>query len=109
MTRSTYMRGGKWRRGGRPRMAVVVFDSVPTPSTEEERALHPFVFNRNQFVKVQWREWFSRNTPARDKDNPIHSTDNEAEALSHLWLFFTAPERAAIIDSLHSLRTQALI
>jgi len=106
ITKSTHMRGGKWRRGGRPRLAVVVFDPEPCASTREQRAIHPFVFNQNQFIKVQWREWFSRNTRARSKDNPIHSTDNEAEALSHLWLFFTVPERAVIVNQLQSCRSR---
>ena len=107
VTRARHMRGGKWRRGGRPHIAVVGFDSSPSPSTPEEHEAHPFVFNRNQFIKLQWRDWFCRNTSARVKDNPIHSTDNEAEALGHLPLFFSSEERVRIHDSLPGLRTEA--
>ena len=101
-----HMRGGKWRRGGKPHIAVVVFDPDPVPSTREERKVHPFVFNRNQFVKLQWREWFCANTSACAKDNPIHSTDNEAEALGHLPLFFTLHERLHIMEKLGALRSE---
>ena len=107
LTRAGRMRGGKWRRGGRPHIAVVVFDRAPVPTTTEEREVHPFVFNRNQFVKVEWRDWFHRETAARAKDNPIHSTDNEAEALGHLPLFFSAEEREQIKRSLPMLRAEA--
>ena len=106
LTRAGRMRGGKWRRGGRPHIAVVVFDSAPVPTTADERKVHPFVFNRNQFVKIEWRDWFCRETTARAKENPIHSTDNEAEALGHLPLFFSVEEREQIGRSLPVLRAE---
>ena len=108
LTRVGRMRGGKWRRGGRPHIAVVVFDSAPVLTTADERKAHPFVFNRNQFVKLEWRDWFYRETRARTKDNPIHSTDNEAEALGHLPLFFSTEEREQIRQSLSALRAEVL-
>jgi hypothetical protein len=98
------MRGGKWRRGGFPCVAVVVFDPDPVPSSPSERANHPHVFNRNQFAKVAWRESFTETTRARAKDNPVHSTDNEAEALGHLGLFFDEAEQAAIARRVIELR-----
>ena len=100
------MRGGKWKRGGHPQIAVVVFDHHPQPSTDKEREVHPFVLNRNQFIKIEWREWFTANTNARNKDNPIHSTDNEAEALGHLPLFFDPAEQASILQDARRLRAQ---
>ena len=106
LTRARRMRGGKWRRGGRPHIAVVVFDPEPVPATSDERKIHPFVFNRNQFIKVALRDWFCRETTARAKDNPIHSTDNEAEALGHLPLFFSPGERDEIRRSLSTLRAE---
>jgi hypothetical protein len=95
-TRSKHMRGGKWRRGGKPHLAVVVFDPEPIASSEADRRVHPFVFNRRQFAKQVWRQRFCDATRARSKDNPIHSTDNEAEAFGHLPLFFDAEERDEI-------------
>ena len=99
-----HMRGGKWRRGGPPHVAVVVFDKHPTPTTDIERKTHPFVFNATQFAKVEWRRWFVQASGARDKDNPIHSTDNEAEAIGHLPLFFDRDEQAEIFAELGDLR-----
>jgi len=98
------MRGGKWRRGGLPHIAVVVYDPSPVAPSAGERAAHPFVFNRNQFVKVEWRRWFARDTGAPERANPIHSTDNEAEAIGHLPLFFDASERRRILGELARLR-----
>ncbi len=99
-----HMRGGKWRRGGRPHIAVAIFDPHPQQATDEDRAVHPFVFNRNQFIKLEWRDWFNRNTSAREKDNPVHSTDNEAEAIGHLPLFFSDEQQQTILRMLADLR-----
>lgn len=106
LSNARHMRGGKWRRGGKPHIAVVVFDPAPSRSTPKEHEVHPFVFNRNQFIKLEWRDWFCRNTSARMRDNPIHSTDNEAEAFGHLPLFFSREERSSIRVSLRVLRAE---
>lgn len=97
LTQSGKMRGGKWRRGGRPEIAVVVFDTHPTPTTDADRQNHPYVLNARQFVKRGWREWFTEKTGSKASANPIHSTDNEAEALAHLPLFFSAHEQEDIL------------
>ena len=100
------MRGGKWRRGGHPYIAVVVFDPSPIPSSEEQRAIHPFVFNARQFIKPQWRDWFVAETGVKATANPIHSTDNEAEAIGHLPLFFDDDEQQRIFRDVDALRTK---
>ena len=100
----TRMRGGKWRRGGLPHIAVVVFDRNPNPTNETDRMTHPYVFNRTQFEKVEWRKWFMKTAGVSEKDNPIHSTDNEAEAIGHLPLFFDLKEQKRIFTQLHKLR-----
>jgi hypothetical protein len=102
--KSGSMRGGKWKRGGKPYLAVVVFDPNPVPSDEENRQIHPFVFNSNQFIKRDLREWFVAKASVRDKDNALHSTDNEAEAIGHFPLFFSPEERQAIFTQLARLR-----
>jgi hypothetical protein len=102
--KSGHMRGGKWRRGGKPYIAVVVFDPNPVPSAAEDRKIHPFVFNSNQFFKRDLREWFVATAGARASDNPLHSTDNEAEAIGHLPLFFSPEEQATIFAELSRLR-----
>lgn len=105
LTKMKHMRGGKWKRGGKPHVAVVVFDPDPIESTEQERAIHPYVFNARQFVKQGWRSWFTETSGARSKDNPIHSTDNEAEAIGHLPLFFDSLEQAEILERLAARRS----
>ena len=103
-----HMRGGKWKRGGKPHFAVVVFDPSPTLSSSAERKVHPFVFNARQFEKQQWRQWFTEASGARSKDNPIHSTDNEAEAIGHLPLFFSSAEQSALLEQLNQRRLTML-
>lgn len=98
------MRGGKWKRGGWPNIAVVVYDPHPQPTTETDRKVHPFVFNNRQFFKPALREWFTKEMGMSPKLNPLHSTDNEAEALGHLNLFFTPEEQAEILSRVTALR-----
>lgn len=102
--KSRHMRGGKWRFGGRPRIAIVVWDPNPIPVTGGNNKAHPFVFNSRQFFKPALREWFTKTTGARPKLNPLHSTDNEAEAIGHLPLFFTELEQAEIFRVLAERR-----
>ena len=102
--RARHMRGGKWRRGGYPAIAVVVYDPNPKPSAPDDREIHPYVFNSKQFAKRDWREWYTRHTGAKPSTNPIHSTDNEAEAIGHLPFFFDESERAHIYEQLRKIR-----
>ncbi|NOX09516.1 MAG: hypothetical protein GXP22_08535 [Gammaproteobacteria bacterium] len=104
LTKSRKMRGGKWKRGGRPYIAVVVFDPDPVETSDEEHKVHPFVFNAKQFIKPAIRERFSRETGTRPKDNPLHSTDNEAEAVGHFPLFFSSTEQDNIFAELQEIR-----
>jgi hypothetical protein len=99
------MRGGKWRRGGYPAVAVVVYDPHPLPVSAEDRLTQPSVLNSRQFVKREWRDWFTRTTGSKPSANPIHSTDNEAEALAHLPLFFSPHEAEDIRDRLARIRS----
>jgi len=101
------MRGGKWRRGGHPVRAMVVYDPAPIPTSEAERKVHPYVFNGRQFMKRGLRDWFAETTGLDTWHNPLHSTDNEAEAMGHLNLFFTPEERQAIYDRLAEIRAEA--
>ena len=98
------MRGGKWRRGGRPHIVVLVFDPHPQPTTAEDRKVHPFVFNSRQFAKRGFREWFTKTTGRKPSANPLHSTDNEAEAVGHFPLFFSAHEQEDIFIRLKEMR-----
>ena len=104
---SKRMRGGKWRRGGHPVRAMVVYDPAPIPTSEAERKVHPYVFNGRQFMKRGLRDWFAETTKLDPWHNPLHSTDNEAEAMGHLNLFFTPQERDAIYARLAAIRADA--
>jgi hypothetical protein len=105
LTESGKMRGGKWRRGGRPHIAVLVFDPHPQETTEEDRKVHGYVFNSRQFVKRGFREWFTKKTGCKASANPLHSTDNEAEAVGHFPMFFSAHEQEDIFLRLKELRS----
>jgi hypothetical protein len=105
LTKAKHMRGNKWRWGGWPVTAVAVFDPVPLWRTEAERAQeHPLVFNSRQFFKRELRDRIVREGRLHRKDNALHSTDNEAEAVGHLNLFFSPEEEAAIHARLAALR-----
>jgi hypothetical protein len=105
LTQAKYMRGNKWRWGGWPVTAVVVFDPEPLWRTEEERAKeHPLVFNGRQFFKRELRDRIVREGRLYHKDNALHSTDNEAEAVGHLDLFFSPEEERAIYARAAELR-----
>lgn len=101
---SRHMRGGKWKRGGRPYIAIVVFDAQPVPTQEHDRKIHPFVFNSNQFIKRELRDWFVATAKVKATANALHSTDNEAEAIGHLPLFFTSEEQSKIFAEVARLR-----
>lgn len=106
LIRSRKMRGNKWSRGGKPWIAVVVFDPKPRVTSASDRKVHPFVFNSTQFIKREMREWFIKNHPVRPSINPIHSTDNEAEAIGHFPLFFNETDEARIFRRLAKARRQ---
>ncbi len=98
------MRGNKWRNGGPPIKVVLVFDPDPQSTSEEDRKVHPFVLNNRQFFKRAYREQFLKTTKAHRKANPIHSTDNEAEAIGHLPLFFSDEETKRILEQISDRR-----
>lgn len=100
------MRGGKWRRGGRPHVVVLVFDPAPSLTTADDRKVHPYVFNTRQFAKRGFREWFTKTTGRKPSANPLHSTDNEAEAVGHFPLFFSTHEQQDIFTRVKGLRKQ---
>ncbi len=105
LTQSRKMRGGKWSRGGKPGIVVLVYDRDPIATSSEDRKIHPYVFNNRQFVKRGWREWFTQETGSKPSANPIHSTDNEAEAVAHLPLFFSETEQQEIFHRLAEIRS----
>jgi hypothetical protein len=55
-------------------------------------------------MKRDLRDWFAKATGLHTKHNPLHSTDNEAEAIGHLALFFTPEQRADLYERIQALR-----
>ncbi|MEH6475702.1 MAG: hypothetical protein V7727_08420 [Sneathiella sp.] len=102
------MRGNKWRNGGPPVLAVLLFDPEPGVTTADDRKIHPFVFNNRQFFKRDYREHFLKSTSAHRKANPLHSTDNEAEAIGHLPMFFDDEEVTQILSNIDKRREKLL-
>lgn len=95
--KARFMRGNKWRWGGWPVTAVAVLDREPAWRDDAARAEeHPLVFNSRQFFKRALREQIIREGRLYHKDNALHSTDNEAEAVGHMDLFFSPEEERAI-------------
>lgn len=107
LTKARYMRGNKWRWGGWPVVAVVVFDPSPLWRTEAECAKeHPLVFNSRQFFKRELRDRVVQEGRLYHKDNALHSTDNEAEAVGHLDLFFPQVEERALVARTEAMRAE---
>lgn len=105
LTRAKYMRGNKWRWGGWPVVAVLVFDPAPQWRTREAcDKEHPLVFNSRQFFKRELRDRIVSDGRLYHKDNALHSTDNEAEAVGHLDLFFTPEEERVLYAQTAELR-----
>ena len=105
LQKARYMRGNKWRWGGWPVVAVVVFDPAPQWRPAEERAKgFTVVFNSRQFFKRELRERIIREGGLHHKQNAMHTTDNEAEAIGHLDLFFSPEEEQALYARVTALR-----
>lgn len=107
--KSKYLRGNKWRFGGRPVIAVVIFDKSPKwRPIQERKQQHFMVFNRTQFFKRELREQIIKSGNLYHKDNALHTTDNESEAIAHLDLFFSPEEQQEIFTRVHQLREKML-
>jgi len=107
LTQAKHMRGNKWRWGGWPVVAVAVFDPAPQWRSRAQRETeHPLVFNSRQFFKRDLRDRIVRDGRLYHKDNALHSTDNEAEAVGHLDLFFAPEEEQALYARVAELRAE---
>jgi hypothetical protein len=106
LRKARHMRGNKWRWGGWPVVAVVVFDPAPIWRTRAERAQeHSFVLNSRQFFKRELREQIVQEGGLYHKHNAMHTTDNEAEAIGHLHLFFPPEAMQEVFDRLAAARS----
>lgn len=104
------IRGGDWgagpnpQSGGGPAALLLCFDYHPAPPSAQTAALHPFVKNENVIrAKAHLRDFAHDRTPFREHANPVHTADDELEALDYAQT--VAPEAAgALRAELDALR-----
>jgi hypothetical protein len=89
------IRGGNWGRGpwatsgGRPAVAIAALDVFPATPGKRLGEHHPRADNERVFAsKDRIRNWANEALPVPDKCNVVHSSDNAAEAASHIDLLF---------------------
>lgn len=86
------VRGGNWKKdsfpvcGGPPNTIIVAFDPHPIPVSEKQKRIQKFVKNGNLFLKEKLREDINSKFLLHEHFNPIHSSDDELEALEYLSL-----------------------
>jgi hypothetical protein len=87
---SQYCRGGNWSRGpflcsgGNPAIFVVAYDDCPQEPDPDKKRAHPYIKNQNIYLKEKIRFSINNTLPFYKRANPIHSTDDENEALEVL-------------------------
>ncbi|MCE9662756.1 hypothetical protein LY622_04820 [Halomonas sp. M5N1S17] len=92
------IRGGNWGRGpfpcsgGLPAHLLVIHDVHPDVSRSEAAGANELVDNARVFTaKESMRRRMNRHRPARQHCNPLHSSDNAAQAVEYLSV--VAPDR----------------
>ncbi|RDB44270.1 hypothetical protein DU490_03175 [Halomonas sp. DQ26W] len=92
------IRGGNWGRGpfpcsgGLPAHMLVIHDVHPDVSRSEAAGANEQVDNARVFTaKESMRRRMNRGRPARQHCNPLHSSDNAAQAVEYLAV--VAPDR----------------
>ncbi|HQZ85805.1 MAG TPA: hypothetical protein PLB21_09310 [Actinomycetota bacterium] len=105
------LRGGNWgkgpfpRSGGDPAMLVVALHYSPSPPYPWMRERYPHLTNAETYeLKIELRRIVDECVPASKQFNPVHSSDNTAEAWEYLEV--TVPHRLAAIQT-EALRRSA--
>jgi hypothetical protein len=84
------IRGGKWDNGpfpvsgGLPGCFIICFDPNPAPPKACDSKDHPFVKNRNVFLKNTIRDKINQEMLCFSHVNCIHSSDDEYEVWEHI-------------------------
>ncbi|MFD1506952.1 hypothetical protein FE374_04060 [Georgenia yuyongxinii] len=85
------LRGGNWdrgpfpRSGGRPAVAVVALHYAPQPTAPWVRERYPHLSNADVLkAKLRVRDLVAARVPEESGFNPMHSSDNEAEAWEYV-------------------------
>jgi predicted Ser/Thr protein kinase len=94
-TAEQQIRGGNWGRGpwatsgGPPAVAIAALDVFPNPPSARLLVHHPRCDNRRVFAtKDRIRDRANEGLAAERQSNVVHSSDNAAEAVSHIELLF---------------------
>jgi hypothetical protein len=114
----THARGGNWDRGpfpvsgGAPAVAVVGLHYGPRHPTVGEATRYPHLSNADTLaVKLRVRALVDERVPATERFNPLHSSDNAAEAWEYVDLALpaelAASIRATVADRLAAWRDPA--
>ncbi|TAA66475.1 serine/threonine protein kinase [Planococcus salinarum] len=97
------LRGGNWGRGpwpvsgGVPSILLVMYDYNPKPLSKHYRKKYPYVTNEHYLLKEGLRKELNSSLPPEKRSNPIHSSDDEIEALDYIEA--TAPEILERVES----------
>lgn len=85
------LRGGNWGpgpyavAGGPPARALVVWDGAPQRVPRQQRERYPLLDNgRVLAAKLAIRDALIEELPKRERFNPLHSSDNDAQAWEYL-------------------------
>lgn len=98
---SQRLRGGNWGQGpwpvngGDPAVLLVMYDYHPKPLKEKFKKKYPHVSNEHYLFKEEVRREINSNLEAEEKTNPIHSSDDEIEALDYINM--VVPETMAYV------------
>ncbi|KPP96507.1 MAG: FkbM family methyltransferase [Bacteroidetes bacterium HLUCCA01] len=104
---SKSLRGGNWNKGpwpvsgGKPSVLVVAYDYTPIFSSKKLRKYHPFLSNARVFgIKQEIREAINKKLPKDKRLNPIHTTDDEVEAMDYVLTVGGKALKSDILDSI---------
>lgn len=84
------LRGGNWGKGpwpvsgGDPAALLVMYDYHPRALKEKMKKRYPHVSNELYLLKEKLREEINASLSKSEKVNPIHSADDEIEALDYI-------------------------
>ena len=84
------LRGGNWGKGpwpvsgGNPAALLVMYDYHPKSLDGEKRKKYPHVTNEHYLFKEELRSKINSALPEMEKTNPVHSSDDEIEALDYI-------------------------
>jgi hypothetical protein len=106
-----HMRGANWGKGpyantgGAPEYIIIAFDYHPTPMPEKSKDSYPF-FTNYRLLKCKSKARASINSKKLfwKQYNPLHTTDNETEALAYIKRLLASDENSVLNASVSKIR-----